>query len=235
MRLLAALLLLAPATLAAQQADTVRTDGRARVAPLTPGVDTVDTYLVNPAGERRLVVVYVETITPAPDGGLLVVQRNTRPDGTVMSLDSIEVDARTLATRWHWDMTPRGRMRVAFANGRATGAAWDSTGAERPVDVPVAAGALDYSLGSLVVPRLPLREGYVAVLPSHDITRGPQSTTVRVVGRERVEHAGRTVEAWKVTLDYGSFVATQWVEAGARQAIRTEVARGQMRMVAERR
>src|SRR5690349_21643556 len=124
------LALLAPAVLHAQPAqtpDTIRV-GHAMVAhALAAGVDSTDTYFVAPSGERRLGVVYEETVAPVP-GGFLVVQRNARPDGRLLSLDSIEVDARTLATRWHSDLTPRDRRRVAFANGRMTGTVTDSAG-----------------------------------------------------------------------------------------------------------
>jgi hypothetical protein len=226
--------LLFPAALHAQQPDTIRTGHPIVASALVAAIDTVDTYFVGPSGERRLGVIYVETVVPVKDG-FLVVQRNVRPDGTLLSLDTVAVDARTLATQWHSDMTPRGSRRVTFANGRMTGSSSDSAGAATPVDQPVAAGAIDYSLGSLVVPHLPLREGYVATLALHDITRGPQWTTVRVLGREDVTVRGTTVSAWKVALDYGAFSATQWIDVSTHRGLRTEVQRGAMKIVAERR
>lgn len=225
---------LVPAALHAQQPDTIRVGHPLVATVLAARVDTVDTYFVNAAGARQLGVVYVETVVPVKDG-FLVVQRNTRPNGMVVSLDTVEVDGRTLAARWHSDLTPRGRRRVTFANGRMTGTATDSAGAATPVEQAVAAGAIDYSLASLVVPHLPFREGYVATLALHDITRGAQSTTVRVLGREDVVVKGATVSAWKIVLDYGGFTATQWIDPVARHALRTEVARGPMKIVAERR
>ena len=237
MRRLSLLALLAPAALhaqPAQPADTIRT-GHAVVAhALAAGVDSTDTYFVAPTGERRLGVIYAETVLPVPNG-FLVVQRNARPDGRMLSLDSIEVDGRTLATRWHSDVTSRGSRRVTFTNGRMVGTSTDSAGAVTPVDQPVSAGAIDYSLGSLLVPHLPLREGYVATLALHDVTRGPQWTTVRVLGREDVAVKGATVSAWKVALEYGTFTATQWIDPTARRMLRTQVERGTTKMVAERR
>src|SRR5690349_16085426 len=146
--------LVVPAALHAQDAqrpDTIRTTHPVVATVLAAGVDTVDTYFVSPTGERRLGVVYVETVTPVA-GGFRIVQRNERPNGQLLSLDTVEVDARTLAARWHSDMTPRGSRRVTFADGRMTGSATDTAGTASPVDQPVAAGAIDYSLGSLVVP-----------------------------------------------------------------------------------
>ncbi len=230
----ALLALLVPAALQAQQPDTIRTGHPVAATVLAARSDTVDTYFVNAAGQRQLGVVYVETVVPVKDG-FLVIQRNERPNGAVVSLDTIEVDARTLATRWHSDFSPRGSRRVTFANGRMTGTATDSAGAATPVDQAVAAGAIDYSLGSLLVPHLPLREGYVATLALHDITRGPQSTTVRVLGREDVTVRDRTVSAWKVALDYGAFTATLWTDPATKRTLRTEVERGPMKIVAERR
>lgn len=234
LRRLALLASLAPAALAAQKPDTIRV-GHALVADaLAAGADTTDTFFITPAGERRLGVVYSETIVPV-SGGFRIVQRNARPDGQLLSLDTLEVDGRTLAPRWHSDLSPRGRMRVTYANGRATGTSTDSAGAATPIDQAVTAGAIDYSIGSLLVPRLPLREGYVATLSLHDITRGPQWTTVRVLGREDVTVRGATVSAWKVALEYGSFTATQWVDAAAKRTVRTHVESGPMKIVAERR
>jgi hypothetical protein len=226
------LALLAPAALQAQAPDTIRTGHALLANALAARVDSTDTYFVTPSGERRLGVVYAETVTPVP-GGFLVVQRNARPDGRLLSLDTLEVDARTLAPRWHSDLTPRGSRRVTFANGRMVGTVTDSAGAVTRVDQPVPVGAIDYSLGSLLVPHLPLREGYVATLALHDITRGPQWTTVRVLGREPVTVRGTPVSAWKVALEYGGFTATQWIDPAAKRMLRTEVDRGTTRMVAE--
>lgn len=233
-RWLVLLALLVPAALPAQRPDTIRTGHPLTAGLLVAGTDTVDTYLVSSSGERRLGVVYMETVVPVP-GGFLIVQRNERPDGAVVSLDSIEVDRRTLATRWHSSITPRGNHRVTFAGGRMTGTATDGAGATTPLDQPVADGAIDYSIGSLVVPRLPLREGYVATLALHDITRGPQWTTLRVLGREDVTVGDTTVSAWKVATDFGTFTAMQWIDPVARRALRTEVERGTMKIVAEQR
>lgn len=233
-RCLSLLALAVPAALSAQQPDTVRV-GHAIVAhALSAGVDSTDTYFVAPSGERRLGVVYAEAVTPVP-GGFLVVQRNARPNGQLLSLDSIAVDGRTLATRWHSDLTPRDSRRVTFANGRMVGTATDSAGTVTAVDQPAPVDAIDYSLGSRLVPHLPLRAGYVAVLALHDVTRGPQWTTVRVLGREDVALKGATVSAWKVALEYGAFTATQWIDPTAKRMLRTEVERGTMKMVAERR
>ncbi|GLC25140.1 hypothetical protein [Roseisolibacter agri] len=237
MRHLPLLAVLAPGVLhaqPAQQPDTIRVGHPSVAHALAAGVDSTDTYFVAPSGERRLGVVYEERVVPV-SGGFLVVQRNARPDGRLLSLDSVAVDGRTLATRWHSDLTPRGSRRVTFANGRMAGTATDSAGTVTPVDLPAPSDAIDYSLGSRLVPHLPLREGYVATLALHDVTRGPQWTTVRVLGREDVAVKGATVSAWKVALEYGTFSATQWIDPTAKRMLRTQVERGTTRMVAERR
>ncbi|MDF1504823.1 hypothetical protein [Roseisolibacter sp. H3M3-2] len=208
--------------------DTVRAgDPRLATLGLAPKADTVDNWFVNAAGERRLGVVYVETVTATP-GGFLVVEHNRRPDGRTLTLDSIEVDARTLATRWHADVTPRGGRHVTFAGGRVTGTATDSAGRATPVDA-AAPAAIDYSVQGLVIPRLPLREGYRAVVETYDVTRGPQAVAVRVVGADTA--AGRP--AWQVELDYGGFRATQWIDRERRRTLRTRVTRPGMELVAE--
>jgi hypothetical protein len=221
----------APAAAKEAPVDTIRAgDPRLAALGLAARVDTTDNWFVSPAGERRLGVLYVETITATP-GGFLVVERNLRPDGRQVTLDSIEVDARTLAPRWHADVTPRGSRRVVFAGGRATGTAVDSAGRSTPVDEPVPAGALDYSVQSLVTPRLPLRAGYRAVLQTYDITRGPQTVALRVLGEEELAPAGP--RTWKIEVDYGTFRVTQWVDQKARRTVRTRVVRPGMELIAE--
>ena len=67
------------------------------------------------------------------------------------------------------------------------------------------------------------------------VTRGSPRTSVRVLRREDVTVRGTTVSAWKVALDYGAFSATQWIDPATKRGLRTEVQRGAMKIVAERR
>jgi hypothetical protein len=229
--LLAAVPLLAPA-LARAQADTVRAGGAALGGrTFAVGVDSSDTFVVR-NGERVLVVRYTEAVTRTADG-LLVVGRNVRPTGAVLSLDSVAVDARTLAPVWHADSTRAGRTRMRYADGRLRGTRTDSAGRETPLDSAVAAGAFDYSVASRVVNLLPLRPGYTTVIASHDIHRGPQDVRITVLAEEALEHRGTTRPAWRVEADYGGFKATRWIDRETRRDLRTHVVNRGMEMIAE--
>jgi hypothetical protein len=219
---------------AAPRADTLRAGAAPRRAlRLASGVDSSDTYVLR-AGQRRLVMTYVEETASTPDG-YLIVGRNVRPDGTVASLDSVVVARGTLAPVRHSDVTPAGRTDVRFTAGRMRGALVDSTGTRRAIDAPVPAGVYDYSMASRVVNLLPLRVGYRAVLPSYDIHRGAQFTRVGVLAAEDVEVRGRRVPAWKVEMDYGRFKATRWIDRGTRRDLRTTVNTGATELAVEHR
>jgi hypothetical protein len=222
---------LAPAS-ARAQGDTLRA-GSPPLANLSlpTGIDSSDTYAVR-NGERRHVVTYVEEITRTKEG-YLVVGRNTRPNGVVLSLDSVAVTEKTLEPLWHSDSARTGRMQVRFAGGRMRGTAVDSAGVRVAVDSAVPAGVYDYSVASRIVNLLPLRTGYSAVMPSYDIHRGPQFTRVAVLGEEDVTVRGAAAPAWKVELDYGRFRATRWIHRTTREDLRTVVVNGGMEMVVE--
>ena len=229
--IVAALVALAAAPAHAQR-DTVRAGAASlRSLALPAGVDSSDTYAVRD-GERRLLVTYVEEVTRTPDG-YLIVGRNVRQNGAVLSLDSVAVAAGTLAPLWHADSTRGGRTRVRFAGGRMRGTVVDSAGARAELDSVVPAGVYDYSMASRVVNLLPLRAGYAVVLPSYDIHRGPQFTRVTVLAEEDVEVRGRQVPTWKVEMDYGRFKATRWIHRETRKDVRTAVENGGMRMEVE--
>jgi hypothetical protein len=214
------------------QRDTVRVGAATlRSLALPTGVDSSDTYAVR-NGERRLLVTYVEEVTRTPDG-YLIVGRNVRPNGAVVSLDSVAVATGTLAPVWHADSTRGGRPRGRVARGPKRGPVVDSAGARTEIDSVVPAGVYDYSMAARVVNLLPLRVGYAVVLPSYDIHRGPQFTRVSVLAEEDVEVRGRRVPAWKVEMDYGRFKATRWIHRETRKDVRTAVETGGMQMEVE--
>jgi hypothetical protein len=218
--------------LAHAQRDTVRAGGAAlRALALAPGVDSSDTYAVR-NGERRLLVTYVEEVSRTPDG-YLIVGRNVRPGGAVVSLDTVAVAAGTLAPVWHADSTRGGRPPGGFADRRRRGPPVDSAGARSEIDSLVPAGVYDYSMASRVVNLLPLRAGYAVVLPSYDIHRGPQFTRVSVVAEEELEVRGRRVPTWKVEMDYGRLKALRWIDRRTRKDVRTVVETGGMQMEVE--
>src|SRR5690606_13340018 len=112
------------------QVDTIRADPAAGLR-LTIGSDTSHTYLVQDAG-RRKIMTYVEIITEAPEG-YLIIGRNVRPDGQTFSVDSLIVAQGSLAPLRHSDRSPASRMDVRYEGGRLRGTN-DSAGTSRQVD-----------------------------------------------------------------------------------------------------
>ncbi|MEJ2207297.1 MAG: hypothetical protein P8170_24745 [Gemmatimonadota bacterium] len=224
-------LALALATLVPTPADTV-TAGTLSLA-LTAGADTVDNYVVA-GGERRLAITYIQTVSEADDG-YLIVQENIRTGGQVVSLDSILVARRSLATVWHGDVTPVGSRHVAFDGRRVRGTVVDSLGEATPVDEAIPSGLFDYSIAMMVANLLPLEEGYEATLATYDIHRGPQFVHVNVSGTEEVTVGGARFDAWRMDVDFGGPPVTRWVDRATRRELRVEVELGERRMVSEAR
>lgn len=208
------------------------TAGAASLGPLTlpVGVDTSLTYAMR-GGERVLMVTYIESVSTTPEG-YLIVGRNVRPNGALLTLDSLVVARGTLAPVSHTDTTPTGRTRVRFAAGRMRGTA-DSGGRSTAIDRAVPAGLYDYSMASRLVNLLPLRAGYSTVVPTYDIHRGPQFNRVTVLADETLDVRGSPAPAWKLEIDYGRFKATRWIHRDTRKDLRTVVNAGGTEMVVE--
>lgn len=213
-------------------ADTVRAGARGYDGfTLRPGVDSTDTFMIR-EGQRAKLMTYVETITETPDG-YLIVGENVRPDGRSFTVDSVLVARGTLAPIRHSDMTPVGRTSVRYEGDDMTGTATDTTGAESPLAMDVAAGAFDYSMARMIINLLPLRTGYAAVLLTHDIKRGGIAVPFRVVAEEQVTVSGKTAAAWKVEMNYGAFTAERWIDRATRKDLRTRVVANGREMLVE--
>ncbi len=198
---------------------------------LEPSVDSTDTYMVRD-GQHVKLMTYVETITETPNG-YLIVGENVRPDGRSFTVDSVLVARGTLAPIRHSDMTPLGRTSVRYEGDDMTGTATDTTGAESPLAMDVAAGAFDYSMARMIINLLPLRTGYAGVLLTHDIKRGGIAVPFRVVAEEQVTVGGKTAAAWKVEMNYGSFMAERWIDRATRKDLRTRVVANGREMLVE--
>lgn len=207
-------------TPAAAPGDTIRV-GTLGSIELHPGADSTMTYAVRD-GERRPMMLYVETVSDVPEGHLIVGE-NIRPDGRSVTLDSVVVARGTLAPLRHSDVTPSGRTEVRLEGGRVIGTAVDTLGQATAIDAPATPGAFDYSMTGMILGHLPLRSGYAAVVLTHDIKRGMIPLTVRVLGEEEITAGGRSAKAWKLEVDYGTFKATRWIGHESRKELRTVV------------
>lgn len=217
---------------AAAQVDTLGPSLTTWVAQPTVGQDTATVYLER-NGNRQIGMRYIETIARIPEG-LLLVQQNIRPDGRIVTLDSVALAAGTLAPLWHADVTPTGRMRVAFGDGRMRGTSTDTAGVAKSVDIPLAAPLLDFSATSTFVRLLPLRAGYTAVVRSYDIHRGVQHTPVRVVGEETITMGAASIPTWKVETTANGRTVTHWIDQRTRRELRVRASMGPAEMIMER-
>ncbi len=211
-------------SLASAQSDTLRAVASSWAAQPAIGVDTALVYF-NRGGARQLGITYIESVAKTA-AGYLVVQQNIRPNGQVVTLDSIELAAGTLAPIWHSDVTPAGRMRVEFANGRMRGTSTNPAGTATPVDTAVPAGAMDFSTASSFAGLLPLRAGYSAVLLTNDVHRGAVPVEIRVTGEETLDVRGKSMKAWVVENVTGGRVVRRWIDQAARREIKVLVDMG---------
>ena len=212
--------------------DTVRVGNPSLPTALSPGVETVNNYVVRD-GNKHLVLTFVQTITEVPDG-YRIIQENRRLNGAVVSLDTIIVVRGTLATAWHGDMTPLGKRHVAFGHGRMTGVALDTLDRQTQIDVEVPSGLFDYSIMTLVADRLPLKVGYKATVATYDITRGEVYVPIEVVGMESIVIDGTTFDTWKMEVDLGGPKVSRWVERDTRKEIKWSVKFNGREMIGER-
>jgi hypothetical protein len=196
------------------------------------GTDTVDTYVIN-AGDRRFIGVFVQTIRETSDG-YLVIQRNERPSGELLSLDTIALERGSLATQWHGDVTRAGWRHVAFANGRMRGILVDSAGASHVIDEAVPDAHFDYSVYGLITNQLPLAGLDHVVLATYDIARGPQYVPLAILGPESLDWKGESVQAWRLDTELApGWMVSRWVEAKGRRELRWLVKSGSREMIGE--
>jgi len=226
-----ATLLISFMALTSAPGDTITVGGPSVLTALTPGVDTVNNYVMRD-GKKTLVVTFVQTITEVPEGYRIVQENKGR--GRMITLDTIVVAKGTLTTVWHADMTPGGKQHVVFGNGRITGVAEDTSGNQTRIDADIPAGLFDYSIMTLVADHLPLKAGYKAVIATYDITRGPVYVPIEVVGMESLDVDGSTYDTWKMEVDVGRTKVARWVDRVTRKEIKWSVSFNGREMIGER-
>jgi hypothetical protein len=208
------------ALLAAAHSDTIHAGSPLlRPVPLDARHDTTDVLGVA-AGQERLVALTIRDMVGVSLDGrqtLLVVIRNLGPQGPARSVDSIWLEPRTLATVQHRAISPSDTLDVRVTDGHYRGTRRDSAGSH-PIDYVSTPGAFDFSIGDLVVERLPLRAGYGATLDMYDAGRGqPVKVGVQVGALEAPPGATGDQRYWKVVMDYGTHQFTEWLDPSTQQ------------------
>lgn len=215
-----AALLISFAVLTSAPTDTIRVGEPSLLTTLTPGVVTMDNYVIR-NGKRMPIVTFVQTITEVPEG-YQIVQENMG-HGKLMSLDTIVVAKGTLTTVWHADKTPGGKQHIVFGKGHIMGVAEDTAGNQTRINVDIPTGLFDYSIMTLVADHLPLKAGYKAVIATYDITQGPVYVPIRVTGMETLDLDGSTYDTWKMEVNLGRVKVARWVERNTRTEVKWSV------------
>lgn len=227
------LLLLLPAMaappLAAQVIDTVRVGGPAlRDAALEPGSYVIESFqredgIDSPISTTR------QTIRPDEIAGqrVWVIETVHASDDTTRS--SIVVRAADFALRHHRVKATGDSAAVSATPGHLTG--WVALPGEpvvlidRVLEHPVfpVEGQIPW-----LFPLLPLEDGYAAAIPHFNEWRNEETwQTIRVLGLERIDVAGRARDCWKVDGGelFPGYGVTYWVDRETRRVVRGE-ARG---------
>ncbi len=91
------------------------------------------------------------------------------------------------------------------------------------VDTVLTEPYLDQAEFSMLIPALPLADGYSATLPVFHYENGTTTTTINVIESRQLEHAGSTRDVWIVEVDSGLAVSRHAVDKDTRDVLRVDV------------
>ena len=94
------------------------------------------------------------------------------------------------------------------------------------VDTVLTTPHLDLAEFSMLIPALPLADGYATELPVFHYENGATNTTVRVIGSDKIDYHDEARDVWIV--EYGTAPATSrhFVDKDTRDVLRVEAAAG---------
>jgi len=232
MRRIGRLLLLtavAPGMLAAQPVDSVRVGSTAlRGVSLTPGAFVLENFVRRDGGDELVSTTRQTVHRAAPDGDpVWIVETVHASDDTTVSSAVVRADDFSLVHQ---------RVKAPADSAAVTAGRRHLTGWVVLPDEPVR--LLDRRLERAVFPvegqvpwlfpLLPLADGYAAAVSHFNPWRGEETwQTIRVLGTEPIEIAGRTFDCWKVDGGelFPGYRVTYWVDRPTRRIVRG-VARG---------
>lgn len=210
---------------AARAAETTR--------PLVPGDDRLDLVAVTAPSSQTFTLTIVqgdrrqpfgtltETLTRAPGGACVRVQRVASPRGS--QADSLTF-APDLSPLSHDSQNP-GRTVALRYTPRAVAGTYTDTGAEPVAVSDVRSGpSFDSGIVDLVARAVPLAVGFEAEIPTYerasaDATKTDVAYTVRVVRRESLD--GRDAAVVEYAKEGGS-TSRSWVDVETRAVLRLE-------------
>jgi hypothetical protein len=190
------------------------------------GVDTTIVFVAQ-NGARRRSAASTSTVTRQGDN-YVIVQQARSPKGAI--IDTIEVDAATLAPRRHVEVFPWLRSDIRYSASRVTGSYTDSTGTH-DVAIALSAPVFDFSTAEQVLSILPRTSAYEAVIRTFDVSARVEKTIkVRVGQREPLEWNGSTVDVTTLTMDFGAWQVATWLADDGRR-LQWKIQRGAMEMI----
>ena len=201
--------------------ETLRVDG----GLLRPGVDTFYT-VVESGGRRDTLGRGIQSwahVSAAAGAEWVQAYRWEGRDGDV-AVDTVWMDARTLAPRREARGTPVGSVEVMYAGRRVRAAVQAAEGAANRVDTTFAEPVYASAQMDVLARALPLREGYsasVALYYPYPARVGQVNGTLRVLRREPCAgsepSASGAGDCWVVELATPIGGPTRfWIEAGSR-------------------
>lgn len=197
-----------------------------RGVTLALGTDTTEIYVVRDS-TRRLVSTATLNVARVGKAYVVVFVGQTR---TGAAIDSVFMSAETLRPIRHVEVMPDHRATFAFGDGKVTGTS-DSAGVSTPIDLTVGKERFDFSVLQQVMDRLPLAEGYSAVVLAYDVAqRKDRAVNLTVAGKESLTVDGASVEVWKTVVDFGTHQVTRWIAVDGRREVRWELSRQGMTM-----
>lgn len=91
------------------------------------------------------------------------------------------------------------------------------------VDTVLTGPYLDQAEFSMLIPALPLTDGYTADLPVFHYENGAATASVKVLESHQLDHGGRTRDVWIVEVNSGIAVTRHSVDKETRDVLRVDV------------
>jgi hypothetical protein len=184
--------------------------------------EMVDTMRVPHSSETR----FTRRVVVAGEDCWLVSRLWRSAASADTSFYAVLVNARTFSMMKEWTHASRDSGEGSIRDGRLIGWHVSSGDSAESLRVTIASGAVPASLTSAVVDALPLREGYIARIPTFNMWAhgAEQWVELSVVGEASLRFRGRDVRCWRVRSDgLRAWGVEQefWVDEKARRLLLT--------------
>lgn len=207
---------------AGARAQTTGTPADVRLDRLRPGTDSMFVYIVLREEQRYAGTVHDELRTVEHDGNpalLRVYRSNVGMFG--VRLDSMLMTVPSGATLYASSTAPRP-WRARYAADSVTGMRTDAKGSLQRVARAFRGPGYEPSTFDMMLRAAPLAQGYrFSVDAYYALDDSVLTLTAVVAGSEPVEvEGGRSVDAWRVDVDFSGLKVTMWIDQNTRALLR---------------